>query len=355
VENKLNIEQIFAQSVPFEYQSEKLKNTIKISPDYRDIETFIRHKTHFTFIDNAIKSRILELPEKIISAFHVWKKFQLQRLDYIKNEFPQRYGTKFVTLKALNVFEFIDPQRYHRYHNDLDLLIPKEDIFSIRDALISQDSFIVGNFTFPSYEFHEHDIDLELENSHYELSQMSKLIPAKKILNNADLSLRGLYSNLRMPICVYKDELFFHITLDLHKNISNDFSPDFFWNNFIEKSSLFPCYRMPIEDLIWYSSLKMYYEIHTSKDHSVKDRLKQLIDIYLLLHEHGESINWDYLIQKSQILEMQPALFYTFSFLNQYLDISYLRNALSTLKLGSKARQNRSKDFGPFIEKLFDV
>lgn len=353
MKQKLSQEQIFLNSIPNDFHTEKSLDKKQDIDTVANLETFIRYKTHFSFLKNASSNSKKDLSQSLIDTLTSWTKFQNLRLDFINTTFPKQHGRNFVVLKALNVFDLIEQEKYPRYHNDLDILLPKDKIFTARERLINDEQFLVGNFSFPSYEFHLNEIDQELEKRHYELSQMSKLIAPETLDLEVSKTKQGLFKNLRMPVCNYEGKFYFHLTIDLHKNISNDFTREFFWNNFVEDSEHGNYKRMPIEDLIWYSSLKMYYEVHTSADHSIKDRIRQLVDIFILLKEHGHSINWDYLIQKSELLEMQPALYYTFLFLKDYLEIFNLETVVRELNNGRIKRENRAKDYGDFSEKLF--
>lgn len=350
-------DRIFLNSIPKRFRTPKtleLLESIQVDNGYL-LDDLIRYKTHFTYLANIKSTEFQEAyKNKYFYALDMWCRFQEVRLDFARSDLGNKVDNRFCSLKALNVLEFISSRDYYRFHNDIDVVVDSRLIYTLRDELIQKDGFIVGNFSFPSYEFFENQIDKSLEERHYELSQMSKLYPLDSFLTEFDRRDFQLFINFRLPVCFYKGELYFHLSIDLHKNISNDFSTDFFWKNFVEKSDVSKGYRMPLEDFIWYTSLKMYYEIHSSSDISIKDRLRHLVDLYIVITEYEDAINWDSLIKKAEILEMQPALYYTFSFLENYLDCFYLKSLVSRFNDQRRSYKFRSKDFGCFSEKLFN-
>lgn len=347
------IDNIFLLSIPFEHQNSKVKEALKSVKKHEiSIEDLIRYKTHFTHINNCLIYDKDNVNPKLKQLLIAMRKFQAFRYNYVKKNITEQYSENFVTLKAANVYEFIDYNTYIRFHNDFDLLFPTAIIENVRSSLIEKDDFITGNFSFPTYQFVRFKIDHELEEQHYELMQMSKLIDPSVFLNHDETPSLELARNFRLPVCTLENKLYFHITLDLHKNISNEFTEEIFWNNFVEESDQNKFKRMKIEDLIWYTSLKMYYETHTAKDYSVKDRMRGLVDVYLLINKYQHSINWDTLLQKADVFEMQPALYYVFSFVNKYIESTQLTSAINFLNKGRMFKENRSKDYGPLDYKL---
>ncbi|MGB0454677.1 MAG: nucleotidyltransferase family protein [Bacteriovoracaceae bacterium] len=311
-----------------------------------------RLRTHFFLLQNLdsdplFKSLAGEYDETLNRWLDLRKYFHDKVFDLLK-----RYEKKVFCLKDFNIFSWTSSNySKSRFSADFDFM-PEEGLVEEMRSFFSDEGYVNGYVEYESLEFSHLDRDRKAEDLHYELMPLFQLIPIDETpLSGFDFS---KLKRFRFPICRYREELYTYIKIDIHADVAQDLDANFVWSTFATKLKRLPhsnLFGFEPEDLIWYLSLKLYYESHNSNRFHHKKNFRYLIDIFLVIKSCD--IQWGFLLSKIITLKISPALYYTFEALDEIFNFRPNPSFMKSLKEEALKPELRNLDLGCFMRKLF--
>ena len=333
-------------STPINYLNPEQTDLIKgliVKNESVCFEASLKFRSHFVFLNN-LELLGATLSDDCVMARNVWSKVNelyarevFDRLKELKNDV--------CLLKSFNLFNFVDTHyTKNRFYSDFDLLVKNNSLEETRAFFLGH-GFIHGNDI--DGVLYRQDPNRHREDTHYEITPLYKPFPL--CLNKREIKLLNLF---RLPIRSYEGEDCLVIKLDVHKSISYDFSSDDLWNS-LQMVQINGIFNFRPEDLAWYMSLKLYYEVHGDMSSVAMRKGRNLIDIVSLINNVSHiEFDWDYFYLKVIELDVQVPIFYVFSTVMQIFEVGTLKTFLDRITLSLDQRYSREKDHGPFLLKL---
>jgi hypothetical protein len=306
-------------------------------------EASLKFRSHFVFLHN-LELLGSTLSDDCVMAREVWTKvnelYSTEVFDRLKE-----FKGDVCLLKSFNLFNFVDTSyAKNRFYSDFDLLVKKDSLEETRAFFLGH-GFIHGNDI--DGVLYKQDPNRQREDTHYEITPLYKPFPL--CLNKRQKELLNLF---RLPVRKYDGEDCLVIKLDIHKSISYDFSADDLWNSLL-MVQINGVLNFRPEDLAWYISLKLYYEVHGDMSSVAMRKGRNLIDIVSLINNASHMVfDWDYFYLKIIEFDIQVPIFYVFSTIMQVFEVDTLKTFLYKITSSLDQRYSREKDHGPFLLKL---
>jgi hypothetical protein len=307
------------------------------------LEMFERGKAFLPWLDSRKIDSLLYLAAGVQSQEQsIYNKvfaLQLKCLKDILIEFENRQ-CRVIVFKGAEHLAARYASEALGWVSDADILVPRNLLESAKAILYSlgyRQSYFDGTVS-RLVNFDVRDIS-QIEAHHYQLAGFCKLIPIQ--LDEAEHPL--ILKNPRNPVRFVDDEFMVHIEIDLHFQVSADYSGVSLWDR-AESSSLGVGETLSSIDHLWFTLSRLYSEVALHGKCSLRD-------FAYVLPLLTQPLDWDVLLAMNRELNLSPGLYYYLRFA-EYLSGRIPKEVLIELH---PTRFDRVCDLGWQLGRLLDI
>ncbi|MCL6592136.1 MAG: nucleotidyltransferase family protein [Firmicutes bacterium] len=185
------------------------------------------------------------------------------------------------------------------------------------------------------------------ESDHYEYFPYLKVVEVPEL--NPYLDFINTYLiNGRPPFLIENQQVYLGLKIDPHHNLSVDLELEDIWASpqpFMMDD--LGCYALNNDVFGWFIPARFYHEVMVFADH----RLKLLADFTAFLS--AKKVNYPKILEMAEKYRMQPALYYVYRFMKDFIGLDIPADFLVALDQSSSMTKSY-RDWGDFLPKLMN-